>query len=60
MLGKDGNFINEVKALDVFMALPDDLITDMIKYDREGILIMCIAMGVELSNKTPMLSSLAN
>jgi hypothetical protein len=60
MLGKDGNFINEVKALDVFMALPDDLVTDMIKYDREGILIMCIAMGVELSNKTPMLSGLAN
>jgi hypothetical protein len=60
MLGKDGNFINEVKALDVFMALPDDLVTDMIKYDREGILIMCIAMGVELSNKTPLLSGLAN
>jgi hypothetical protein len=60
MLGKDGNFINEVKALDVFMALPDDLVTDMIKYDREGILIMCIAMGAELSNKTPLLSSLAN
>jgi hypothetical protein len=60
MLGKDGNFINEVKALDVFMALPDDLVTDMIKYDREGILIMCIAMGVELSNKTSLLSGLAN
>jgi len=60
MLGKDGNFINEVKALDVFMALPDDLVIDMIKYDREGILIMCIAMGVELSNKTPLLSGLAN
>ena len=60
MLGKDGNFINEVKALDVFMALPDDLVKDMIKYDREGILIMCIAMGVELYNKTPLLSSLAN
>jgi len=60
MLGKDGNFINEVKALDVFMALPDDLVTDMIKYDREGILIMCMAMGVELSNKTPLLSGLAN
>jgi hypothetical protein len=60
MLGKDGNFINEVKALDVFMALPDDLVIDMIKYDREGILIMCIAMGVELSNKTSLLSGLAN
>ena len=60
MLGKDGNFINEVKALDMFMALPDDLVTDMIKYDREGILIMCVAMGVELSNKTPLLSGLAN
>jgi hypothetical protein len=42
------------------MALPDELIVDMCKYDKEGLLIMCLAMGVELFNKEAPEEHLAN
>ncbi len=60
MLVKGDNFTKDIKAVDVFMALPDELIVDMCKYDKEGLLIMCLAMGVELFNKESPEEHLAN
>lgn len=60
MLVKEDNFIKNIKAIDVFMSLPDELIIDMCKYDKEGLLIMCLAIGIELFNKEFPEKCLAN
>ena len=39
-----------VTAMEVFMSLPDDLLIEMIYKDPEGINVMCMALGIELSN----------
>jgi hypothetical protein len=45
---KSGNI--PITTLEFFMSLPDDLILNMIVYDPEGIIIICLALGLELNN----------
>jgi hypothetical protein len=42
--------IRKFTALEVFMSMPDDLLVAMLQRDPEGIQIMCLALGIELSN----------
>lgn len=51
MLGKEDKSKTQMKAFDLFMSLPDELIIDMLKYDREGLYIICAVIGMELSKK---------
>ena len=39
-----------ITAMETFMSLPDELLIEMIYKDPEGINIMCMALGIELSN----------
>jgi hypothetical protein len=47
---KDTKIKKPVTAMEVFMSLPDDLLIEMIYKDPEGINVMCMALGIELSN----------
>jgi hypothetical protein len=49
-MDKDTKIKKPVTAVEVFMSLPDDLLIEMIYKDPEGINIMCMALGIELSN----------
>ena len=49
-MNKDTKIKKPVTAMEVFMSLPDDLLIEMIYKDPEGINIMCMALGIELSN----------
>jgi hypothetical protein len=51
---------DKLSALDVFMTLPDELIISIIKYDKEGIYMMCLSLAIEFLNKEPPNKSLAN
>jgi|LakMenEpi03Aug12_release.lakeMendotaPanAssembly.Ray.scaffolds.fasta_scaffold1135355_2 hypothetical protein len=60
MLDKEDSLFKDAKALDVFMALPDELVIDIIKYDKEGLYMMCLALTIEFLNKESPDKSLAN
>lgn len=39
--------------METFMSLPDDLLIEMIYKDPEGINVICMALGIELSGLKP-------
>jgi hypothetical protein len=43
MLDKEDNQVN---ALEVFMSLPDELIMSIVKYDSQGLYMMCLSLGL--------------
>lgn len=60
MLGKEDSSLKDATALDVFMALPDELVMNIMKYDKEGLYMMCLALSMELLDEKSPDRSLAN
>jgi len=56
MLGKE----DKLSALDVFMTLPDELVMGMVKYDKEGLYMMCLALAIGFLDKKSPKENLAN
>lgn len=56
MLGKE----DKLRALDVFMTLSDELIIGMVKYDKECVYMMCLALAIEFLDKEIPKESLVN
>jgi hypothetical protein len=50
---KDTKLKKPVTAMETFMSLPDDLLIEMIYKDPEGINVICMALGIELSGLKP-------
>ena len=46
---EDKGVNNQLTTLGFFYSLPDELLLDMIKYDPEGVKVMCFAIGLELN-----------
>ena len=46
---KDTKIKKPVTAMETFMSLPDDLLIEMIYKDPEGINVICMTLGIELS-----------
>jgi hypothetical protein len=46
---KDTKIKKPATAMETFMSLPDDLLIEMIHKDPEGVNVICMALGIELS-----------
>lgn len=54
MLGEE----DKSSALDIFMTLPDELVMGMVKYDKEGTYIICLALAIDFLDKTSLKENL--
>lgn len=46
MLDKEDNLLNNITALEAFMLIDDELLINIITYDKVSIYMMCLALSI--------------